>query len=98
MAEPTPAPTPPAAPATGPVTAPESPIGWMKTHVLQFIDGVLHQRHDAVHPGQEPQQVWVAVPGAGDLLKDLQAAWDGLHKRIEVLEAELAALKKPPAS
>lgn len=49
----------PAAPAI----ADTPPGGYLKTMFLHFIDGVLHQRHDAPHSGQVPTEVWVPVSG-----------------------------------
>lgn len=45
-------------------TAASAPEGYTKTLHLHFLDRILHQRHDAPHPGQEPAQVWVPVGAA----------------------------------
>jgi len=90
------------------ITALEAPLGYAKTHVLGFIEGILHQRHDAPHPGQQPAEVYVPVPGAftlpspqqvSDFVKsEVSKFGEALEAREKALEAKAtASTEKAPA-
>ena len=83
-------PAPQTAPAKPSDTAPvvqETPVGYVKTHILEFVNGLLHQVHEAPHQGQEPAKVLVPVPGS--------STPPGLLSQVETLvEERVAAIEK----
>lgn len=56
--------TEPAKPSDTAVIVNQAPLGYIKTHFLEFVNGLLHQVHEAPHSGQDPAKVLVPVPGS----------------------------------
>lgn len=92
-AAPNPPPAPTSAAARPSDIAPvvkETPLGYVRTHVLEFVNGILHQVHEAPHSGQEPAKVLVPVPGsstAPGLLADVEQL---VEQRVQILEKAFA--------
>lgn len=79
---------------SGAVVAPESPMGYIKTHTLEFVNGILHQLHVAGHTGQEPAKVLVPVAGTSTPPGLLAGIEESVSKRLAAFEDRLAVLEK----
>lgn len=80
------------------------PTGYVKTHFFEWIDGILHQVHDAPHSNTDPPKVLVPVPGAapapaGPSLADVEALVVAKVKAtVQAWEDRLAAIEKAAAT
>lgn len=69
----------------------ETPLGYVKTHILEFVNGILHQVHEAPHEGQEPAKVLVPVPGTATPPGLLAGVEELVEQRVQQVEKAFAA-------
>jgi hypothetical protein len=84
---------PPATTAKPSDTAPtvtQTPLGYVKTHVFEFINGILHQLHEAPHSGQDPPKVLVPVPGSSTPPGLLSNVEQLVEQRVQTAEKAFA--------
>ena len=82
-----------------------SPLGYIKTHALQFINGILHQLHEAGAPGTTPAKVWVPVAGveasvvegakamSSEILAGLESVKGFVEQHLESLQPQIQAFE-----
>lgn len=100
-------PAPPEIPSTGESTMTEdtpktdtvcmdvAPDGYVRTAVLEFVNGILHQMHCAPYEGPQPQKVFVPVPGMATppgLLNFLEQQLAPLLKELDALKMQVGQL------
>src|SRR5262249_32075622 len=77
----------PAKPSDTLPVAAQSPLGYVRTHVLEFVNGILHQVHEAPHENAEVPKVLVPVPGSAVPPGLLAAFEQAAETRVKALEA-----------
>lgn len=100
MSEKTTAPTPSTPPGektppAGIPTVEHAPPGFTRTGIFAWLNGVLHQRHESPHTGDETPAVMVPVPGSSTppgLLSQIEAM---LEAKLKAFEAKYFGDKTP---